>query len=121
MAEPCEQNTPQKSEDKNCHRELTPEENAWWAREMELEIEAQTLNATEKDPWIDLRVPNYCPACSEQLFTCECIDVIITDNRRRSAHDNKTVTQQQDEPQHKCSTSRETRINDRMGSEGHDE
>ena len=61
-------------------------------------MEAQKLNGTEEDPWIDLRVPNYCPACSEHLFTCECIDVIFTDNRRRSAHDNKTVTQQQDEP-----------------------
>ena len=60
--------------------------------------ETQASTGTEKDPWIHLRVPDCCPACDEQLFTCGCIDVDFTDSRRRSAHDNMTVMQQQDEP-----------------------
>ena len=82
---------------------------------MEREREPQASTGT--DPWIHLRVPDYCSACDEQLFMCGCIDVNLTDNRRGSAHDNKTVAQQQGEPtQTRLTTQHQEELTDEVAT-----
>ena len=79
--------------------------------------EREPQASTGTDPWIHLRVPDYCSACDEQLFMCGCIDVNLTDNRRGSAHDNKTVAQQQGEPtQTRLTTQHQEELTDEVAT-----
>ena len=76
------------------NRELTAEENTWWAKEMQ-QLEAWASD-NGGDLWADLRVPNHCPRCNVQLFMCECFDVILTNVPKRSDSCKEMITQRQE-------------------------
>ena len=50
-------------------------------------------------PWANVWAPEFCLACHEQLFTCECIDVDFMNfqHGRETAQDERATQQQEDE------------------------
>ena len=70
--------------------ELTPEENAWWAGQVEQEREAlRELSNLGRNPWGHVWAPQFCLGCHEDLAICGCINVDFRTDRELRKHDDE--------------------------------